>query len=42
MAAKRDTNLDGEAQAWIEAILGEKFPNVSYEDALKDGIILCK
>lgn len=42
MAAKRDTQLDMEAQQWIEAILGEKFPNVPYEDALKDGIILCK
>jgi hypothetical protein len=43
MAAKRDANLDREAQEWIEAILGEKFPaGVAYEDALKDGIILCK
>lgn len=42
MAGKRDPKLDQEAQEWIEAILGEKFPAVSYEDALKDGIILCK
>jgi hypothetical protein len=43
MAAKRDGKLDGEAQEWIEKITGEKFPaGVSYEDALKDGIILCK
>jgi hypothetical protein len=43
MAGKRDSKLDSEAQNWIEQILGEKFPsNVSYEDALKDGIILCK
>lgn len=43
MAAKRDSNLDKEAQEWIEAILGEKFPaGASYEDAIKDGIILCK
>ena len=43
MAAKRDGNLDQEAQEWIENVLGEKFPaGVSYEDALKDGIILCK
>lgn len=34
---------DKEAQDWIEAILGAKFPpGESYEDALKDGIILCK
>jgi hypothetical protein len=34
--------LDQEAQEWIEAVIGEKFPKVAYEDALKDGIILCK
>ncbi len=42
MAAKRDPNLDREAQEWIEALIGEKFPSGSYEDALKDGVILCK
>ncbi|CAF1039944.1 unnamed protein product [Didymodactylos carnosus] len=43
MAAKRSTDLDQEAQAWIESVSGEKFPSdISYEDALKDGIILCK
>ena len=43
MKAKRNTTLDGEAQEWIEAVLGEQFPaGVPYEDALKDGIILCK
>lgn len=42
MAGKRDSNLDHEAQVWIEAITGEKFPAGTYEDALKDGIILCK
>ena len=42
MAAKRDPNLDREAQEWIEAVIGEKFPSGSYEEALKDGVILCK
>ncbi|CAF3681097.1 unnamed protein product [Adineta steineri] len=42
IAAKRDPNLDREAQEWIEAVIGEKFPSGSYEDALKDGVILCK
>jgi hypothetical protein len=43
MAAKRDSTLDSEAQSWIEAVIGEKFPSgVSYEDALKDGVLLCK
>ena len=43
MAAKRDGNLDSEAQQWIESVLEEKFPDgVAYDDAIKDGIILCK
>ena len=42
MAGKRDANLDNQAQQWIEEIIGEKFPAGLYEDALKDGIILCK
>ncbi|UJR35236.1 hypothetical protein I4U23_028001 [Adineta vaga] len=42
IAAKRDPELDQQVQEWIEAIIGEKFPSGSYEDALKDGIILCK
>ncbi|CAF1160665.1 unnamed protein product [Rotaria magnacalcarata] len=42
IAAKRDPNLDREAQEWIEAVIGEKFPSEPYEDALKDGVILCK
>lgn len=40
---KRDAAQENEIQRWIEAVVGEKFPDgVSYEDALKDGIILCK
>ncbi|CAF2382331.1 unnamed protein product [Rotaria sp. Silwood2] len=42
IAAKRDPNLDREVQEWIEAIIGEKFPDVPYEEALKDGVVLCK
>lgn len=43
MAAKRDKRLDAEAQEWVEAVIGESFPaDILYEDALKDGIILCK
>lgn len=42
MAAKRDPELDQQAQQWIEAVIGEKFPSGPYEDALKDGILLCK
>jgi len=29
-------------QNWIETIIEEKFPDVLYEDALKNGVILCK
>ena len=44
MNAKRDNELDKQAQEWIEAIVGEKFSayGPTYEDALKNGIILCK
>lgn len=42
MSGKRNPELDREAQQWIEAVIGEKFPSGSYDDALKDGIILCK
>ena len=42
MASKRDPQQDKEAQAWIEAITGEKFPAGTYEDALRNGIILIK
>ncbi|XP_055316840.1 muscle-specific protein 20 [Sitodiplosis mosellana] len=43
MASKRDPVQDKEAQEWIEAILGWKFPaGQSYEDTLKDGVVCCK
>ncbi|CAF3353350.1 unnamed protein product [Rotaria socialis] len=42
IATKRDPKLDSQAQAWIELVIAEKFPNCSYEDALRNGIILCK
>jgi transgelin len=42
MATKRDPALEKEAQEWIEAVIGEKFPKGPYDDALKDGILLCK
>lgn len=35
--------MDKEAQEWIEAILGEKFPGgEEYENVLKDGTVLCR
>jgi transgelin len=43
LAGKRDSEKEAEAQEWIEEVLGAKFPpNEKYEDALKDGVILCK
>lgn len=43
IASKRNPQMDQEAQEWIEAILGEKFPaNEAYEDVLKDGQVLCR
>ncbi|KAI3380534.1 hypothetical protein SNEBB_010545 [Seison nebaliae] len=39
---KRVPELEAEAQAWIESVTGDKFPPGLYEDALKDGVILCK
>ncbi|XP_056644344.1 muscle-specific protein 20-like [Diorhabda carinulata] len=42
VAGKRDPEQEREAQAWIEAVTGMKFPpGVPYEDVLRDGIILC-
>lgn len=43
VAGRRDPEQEREAQQWIEAVTGERFPpGVPYEDALKDGILLCK
>ncbi|XP_050305628.1 muscle-specific protein 20-like [Anthonomus grandis grandis] len=42
VAGKRDPEQEREAQAWIESVIGERFPPMPYEFALRDGIILCK
>lgn len=41
MAGKRDPEQEREAQAWIEQVTGMRFPPIPYEEALRDGIILC-
>ncbi|KAI8422674.1 hypothetical protein MSG28_006445 [Choristoneura fumiferana] len=41
-AGKREPEKELEAQRWIEAVIGERFPDMPYELALRDGIILCK
>jgi len=40
LAGKRDAGQEAEAKEWIESVLGEKING--YEDALKDGVILCR
>lgn len=43
LAGKRNPEMEKEAQEWIEAILGKKFPpNELFEDVLKDGQVLCE
>lgn len=41
-AGKREPEKEVEAKQWIEAVIGERFPDLPYELALRDGIILCK
>lgn len=42
VAGKREPEQELQAQRWIETVIGERFPPVAYEEALRDGIILCK
>ncbi|XP_017886457.1 muscle-specific protein 20-like [Ceratina calcarata] len=43
VAGKREPEQEAEAQHWLETVVGERFPpGVSYEDALRDGVLLCK
>lgn len=42
VAGKRESDQELQARQWIETVTGERFPPVSYEEALRDGIILCK
>lgn len=41
-AAKRDATLEAQAREWMEDVVGEPYPPGSYEEAIKDGIYLCK
>jgi len=42
IAGKRDVEQEQEAQAWVEAITGERFSRPTFEESLRDGILLCK
>lgn len=42
IAGKRDAQLESEVLGWIEAVLGERLPQGSFEDVLRDGTVLCR
>jgi len=42
VAGKREPEQEAEARHWIETVIGEHFPPVAFEEALRNGIILCK
>lgn len=42
VAGKREPEQELQAQQWIETVIGERFPPVQFEQALRNGIILCK
>lgn len=42
-ASKRSPNVEASLLNWIYEVVGEPVPEgVPYEDALKDGVVLCK
>lgn len=42
VAGKREPEQELQAQQWVETVIGERFPPMPYEYALRDGVILCK
>ena len=40
--AKNDPVREEEARDWLQAVVGEPFPEGTFHEALKDGIYLCK
>ena len=40
-AAKYDPQLEAEARAWIEAVLGESLGDGTFHEVLKSGMVLC-
>lgn len=42
MKSKRDPEQEKAAREWIESVTGEKFPTDDYEEALHDGVLICK
>lgn len=42
IVGKYSLEREQEARAWIEDLIGEKFPLDDFAESLKDGVILCK
>lgn len=42
IAAKRDPALEKEAQEWVEAVIGRSLGGEPFEDAIRDGQVLCE
>lgn len=42
IAGKRDKEQEQEAQEWIEAVTGERFTQPTFEESLRNGVLLCK
>lgn len=42
IASKRDPVLEKEAQEWVEAVIGRKLTGEPFEDAIRDGQVLCE
>ncbi|KAL5263768.1 hypothetical protein ACHWQZ_G004985 [Mnemiopsis leidyi] len=40
--AQYDTELEVQCREWIGAVVGDKFPEGSFHEALKDGALLCR
>lgn len=40
--AKHDPKMEQEARDWIEAVTGEKITGASFQEGIKNGVILCK
>ena len=40
--AKYDPELEAQARDWMERVVGEPFPSGTFEEALHDGVYLCK
>ena len=42
LAGKRDPDVEDQVLEWCFQVIGESRPNGTYEEILKDGVVLCK